>query len=192
MRAGFVVFHLKKLVMCAGSVVMRARIVVMCAGLVVMCAGLVAMCAGFVAMCAEKLVRRAAVAVMRTLPAVSPTAAPEAPVTSRMVRLAERPSSFPAHVVRRPASVWRPSERELPAAAALPGGARRNRAGVGATLVVALGLATGPPRPPAPRRTRGFVAVVLLLAAALRKLPVAWPQWSRAVAACGIGAMAAF
>lgn len=37
-----------------------------------------------------------------------------------------------------------------------------------------------------------FVAVVLLVAAGLRKIPVAWPQWSRAVPAYAIGAMAAF
>ncbi len=37
-----------------------------------------------------------------------------------------------------------------------------------------------------------FVAAVLLVAAALRRLPVAWPQWSRAVPAYGIGTMAAF
>jgi len=37
-----------------------------------------------------------------------------------------------------------------------------------------------------------FVAAVLLVAAALRKLPVAWPRWARAVPAYGIGTMAAF
>lgn len=37
-----------------------------------------------------------------------------------------------------------------------------------------------------------FVGAVLLSAAALRKVPVAWPQWTKAVPAYGIGAMAAF
>jgi len=37
-----------------------------------------------------------------------------------------------------------------------------------------------------------FVAAVLLVAAALRKIPVAWPRWTKAVPAYGIGAMAAF
>jgi hypothetical protein len=32
----------------------------------------------------------------------------------------------------------------------------------------------------------------LLAAAALRRIPVAWPQWARAVPAYGIGTMAAF
>lgn len=35
-----------------------------------------------------------------------------------------------------------------------------------------------------------FVAAVLLAAAALRRLPVAWPRWSQAVPAYGIGTMA--
>lgn len=37
-----------------------------------------------------------------------------------------------------------------------------------------------------------FVGAVLLLAAALRKVPVAWPRWTKALPAYGIGAMAAF
>lgn len=37
-----------------------------------------------------------------------------------------------------------------------------------------------------------FVAVVLLFAAALRRLPLAWPRWSAAIPAYGIGAMAIF
>jgi hydrogenase/urease accessory protein HupE len=37
-----------------------------------------------------------------------------------------------------------------------------------------------------------FVGAVLLVAAALRKLPLAWPQWARAIPAYGIGAMAIF
>ena len=37
-----------------------------------------------------------------------------------------------------------------------------------------------------------FVAAVLLIAAALRKIPVAWPQWARAIPAYGIGMMATF
>ncbi len=37
-----------------------------------------------------------------------------------------------------------------------------------------------------------FVAAVLLLTAGLRRVPVAWPRWARAVPAYGIGAMAAF
>ncbi len=37
-----------------------------------------------------------------------------------------------------------------------------------------------------------FVGAVLLVAAALRKVPLAWPRWSTAVPAYGIGAMAAF
>jgi hypothetical protein len=37
-----------------------------------------------------------------------------------------------------------------------------------------------------------FVGVVLLVAAALRRVPVAWPHWARAVPAYGIGTMAAF
>lgn len=37
-----------------------------------------------------------------------------------------------------------------------------------------------------------FVAVVLLVAAALRKVPIAWPRWTTAVPAYGIGTMAAF
>ena len=37
-----------------------------------------------------------------------------------------------------------------------------------------------------------FVGAVLLAAAGLRSLPVAWPRWSTAVPAYGIGAMAAF
>ena len=37
-----------------------------------------------------------------------------------------------------------------------------------------------------------FVGAVLLGAAALRRLPVAWPQWSRALPAYGIGTMATF
>jgi hydrogenase/urease accessory protein HupE len=37
-----------------------------------------------------------------------------------------------------------------------------------------------------------FVAAVLLVAAALRRVPVAWPRWAQAVPAYGIGAMAAF
>jgi hydrogenase/urease accessory protein HupE len=35
-----------------------------------------------------------------------------------------------------------------------------------------------------------FVGAVLLVAAALRKIPVAWPQWAKAVPAYGIGTMA--
>jgi hypothetical protein len=35
-------------------------------------------------------------------------------------------------------------------------------------------------------------ATALLVAAALRKVPVAWPQWAKAVPAYGIGTMAAF
>ncbi len=38
----------------------------------------------------------------------------------------------------------------------------------------------------------GFVGAVLLVAAALRRLPVAWPRWAKAVPAYGIGAMATF
>lgn len=37
-----------------------------------------------------------------------------------------------------------------------------------------------------------FVSVVLLIAAAIRKIPVTWPQWAHAVPAYGIGAMSAF
>lgn len=37
-----------------------------------------------------------------------------------------------------------------------------------------------------------FVAAVLLLASGTRKLPLAWPRWSQAVPAYGIGAVAAF
>jgi len=37
-----------------------------------------------------------------------------------------------------------------------------------------------------------FVGVVLLVAAALRKVPVAWPRWAQAVPAYGIGTMATF
>ena len=37
-----------------------------------------------------------------------------------------------------------------------------------------------------------FVGAVLLVAAALRRVPVAWPQWAKAVPAYGIGTMAAF
>jgi hydrogenase/urease accessory protein HupE len=37
-----------------------------------------------------------------------------------------------------------------------------------------------------------FVAAVLLVAAAFRKIPVAWPQWAKAVPAYGIGMMATF
>lgn len=37
-----------------------------------------------------------------------------------------------------------------------------------------------------------FVATVLLIAAAIRKLPVTWPQWAHALPAYGIGAMSAF
>ena len=37
-----------------------------------------------------------------------------------------------------------------------------------------------------------FVGAVLLVAAALRKVPVAWPQWAKAVPAYGIGTMATF
>ena len=37
-----------------------------------------------------------------------------------------------------------------------------------------------------------FVGAVLLVAAAVRKLPVSWPQWSQAVPAYGIGAMPTF
>jgi hypothetical protein len=37
-----------------------------------------------------------------------------------------------------------------------------------------------------------FVAAVLVATAALKKLPFAWPRWSRSVPAYGIGAMAAF
>jgi hydrogenase/urease accessory protein HupE len=37
-----------------------------------------------------------------------------------------------------------------------------------------------------------FVAAVLAVAAALRRVPVAWPRWAEAVPAYGIGAMAAF
>jgi hydrogenase/urease accessory protein HupE len=37
-----------------------------------------------------------------------------------------------------------------------------------------------------------FVGAVLLVAAALRRIPVAWPQWVRAMPAYGIGMMAAF
>lgn len=37
-----------------------------------------------------------------------------------------------------------------------------------------------------------FVGAVLLVTAAIRKVPVAWPQWAKAVPAYGIGTMAAF
>jgi hydrogenase/urease accessory protein HupE len=37
-----------------------------------------------------------------------------------------------------------------------------------------------------------FVSAVLLVAAALRKIPVTWPQWTQAIPAYGIGTMAAF
>ena len=37
-----------------------------------------------------------------------------------------------------------------------------------------------------------FVSVVLLIAAAVRRVPISWPQWSHAVPAYGIGAMSAF
>lgn len=37
-----------------------------------------------------------------------------------------------------------------------------------------------------------FVGFVLLVAAALRRVPVAWPRWARAVPAYGIGALAVF
>ena len=37
-----------------------------------------------------------------------------------------------------------------------------------------------------------FVGAVLLVAAALRRIPVAWPQWAKAVPAYGIGTMAVF
>ncbi|HKH43817.1 MAG TPA: HupE/UreJ family protein [Thermoanaerobaculia bacterium] len=37
-----------------------------------------------------------------------------------------------------------------------------------------------------------FVGAVLLVAAALRKVPVAWPRWAQALPAYGIGAMATF
>jgi hydrogenase/urease accessory protein HupE len=37
-----------------------------------------------------------------------------------------------------------------------------------------------------------FVAAVLLVAAALRRLPVAWPRWAEAAVPYGIGTMAAF
>ena len=37
-----------------------------------------------------------------------------------------------------------------------------------------------------------FVGAVLLVGAAIRRVPVAWPQWARAVPAYGIGTMAAF
>jgi hydrogenase/urease accessory protein HupE len=37
-----------------------------------------------------------------------------------------------------------------------------------------------------------FVGAVLLVAAALRRVPVAWPQWAKAIPAYGIGAMATF
>ena len=37
-----------------------------------------------------------------------------------------------------------------------------------------------------------FVGAVLLVAAALRRVPVAWPQWAKAVPAYGIGTMATF
>jgi hydrogenase/urease accessory protein HupE len=37
-----------------------------------------------------------------------------------------------------------------------------------------------------------FVAAVLVIAAAIRRIPVAWPQWAKAVPAYGIGTMAAF
>jgi hydrogenase/urease accessory protein HupE len=37
-----------------------------------------------------------------------------------------------------------------------------------------------------------FVGAVLLAAAALRRVPIAWPQWAQAVPAYGIGTMAAF
>jgi len=37
-----------------------------------------------------------------------------------------------------------------------------------------------------------FVGAVLLVAAGLRKVPVAWPQWAKAMPAYGIGTMAAF
>jgi hypothetical protein len=33
---------------------------------------------------------------------------------------------------------------------------------------------------------------VLLVAAALRRVPIAWPQWAKAVPAYGIGMMATF
>ena len=35
-----------------------------------------------------------------------------------------------------------------------------------------------------------FVGAVLLVIAALRRLPIAWPQWAKAVPAYGIGTMA--
>ena len=37
-----------------------------------------------------------------------------------------------------------------------------------------------------------FVGAVLLVAAAIRRVPVAWPRWAKAVPAYGIGVMAAF
>ena len=37
-----------------------------------------------------------------------------------------------------------------------------------------------------------FVGAVLLVAAALRRIPVAWPRWVKAALPYGIGAMAAF
>jgi hypothetical protein len=37
-----------------------------------------------------------------------------------------------------------------------------------------------------------FVGAVLLAAAALRKVPVTWPRWAKAVPAYGIGTMATF
>ncbi|MFL6195209.1 MAG: HupE/UreJ family protein, partial [Thermoanaerobaculia bacterium] len=37
-----------------------------------------------------------------------------------------------------------------------------------------------------------FVGAVLLVAVALRRLPVAWPRWSKPALAYGIGAMASF
>jgi len=37
-----------------------------------------------------------------------------------------------------------------------------------------------------------FVGAVLLVAAALRRVPVAWPQWAKASLAYGIGTMATF
>ena len=39
---------------------------------------------------------------------------------------------------------------------------------------------------------RGMNAAVLLVAAGLRRIPIAWPRWAEAVPAYGIGTMAAF
>jgi len=50
-------------------------------------------------------------------------------------------------------------------------------------LFLRLGIELGP---------LAFVAALLLVAAALRKIPVAWPRWAKTVPAYGIGTMATF